>query len=76
MKLWRRFRGGHWERWYVDDGRARIWFAVDLCTLGRARPHPGCLGTPTCEDWRSGGRIARRLRLARPAAVKTGRLGR
>lgn len=52
MKLWRWLRGGHWERWYVNDGMNRTWFRVDECSLGGPRPHPGCLGTPICEDHR------------------------
>ena len=44
---WRRWRGGHWERWIID---------YPVCSeLWMQRPHggrPGLgRGTPTCEDW-------------------------
>lgn len=45
---YRRWRGGHWERWYIDHPVcADIWF--------RNWPHgkrPGLgRGRPICEEW-------------------------
>ena len=47
MRWYRRARGGHWERWWIDGVHADLWFAT---------PHGGerpgmARGTPTCEDW-------------------------
>jgi hypothetical protein len=48
---YRRWQGGHWERWYIETLWADLWLDVDHCTRGtRLRPPLG-RGTPTCEDW-------------------------
>lgn len=55
LAWWRRLRGGHWERWYVDHPVcANVWHRLDGCTRERPdtfgnRPTPLCRGTPTCE---------------------------
>lgn len=53
---YRKFYGGHWERWYVDLIYCDVWHDVIVCSLhpwnvahGK-RPTPICRGTPTCED--------------------------
>lgn len=49
---YRRFIGGHWEKWYLDVVHTERWFHVDFCRAhGRERPDPLCRGTPECEDW-------------------------
>jgi len=45
LRWYRRWRGGHWERWYVEMV-GLIWLRRDHGT----RP-PGGHGTPECEDW-------------------------
>lgn len=74
MRAWRRFRGGHWEQWYIDvPVAAPVWVASDECHKGieMAMLRPlGAFGTPVCEDWPAGGRLARFLRLARPAVAR------
>jgi len=47
FRWYRRMRGGHWERWYVDAPvAADVWLR---------QPHgrrPGlCYGTPRCEEY-------------------------
>lgn len=47
FRWYRRLRGGHWERWWVDPPVASdVWIQ---------NPHgrrPGlCYGTPICEDY-------------------------
>jgi len=61
---WRRFRGGHWERWIVDlcGAQSDVWFHRDRCWRELAadpclpifgdRPTLQCRGTPRCEDYR------------------------
>jgi hypothetical protein len=63
VRLWRRLRGGHWERWYVDSPvNSSVWHRVAECTYGPGdapgvlvevgpRPTPLCRGTATCEDY-------------------------
>jgi len=54
MRWWRRLRGGHWERWYVDHPVCGdVWHRVSVCSYvtGR-RPNGLCMGTATCEDHR------------------------
>lgn len=48
----RRWRGGHWERWWMDAIQSALWMRVDECSYvsGRA-PYALCRGTPTCEEW-------------------------
>lgn len=50
--LWRRIRGGHWERWYVDHPVCGlVWHRVDVCSIAmQRRPNGLCRGTPICED--------------------------
>ena len=47
FRWYRRLRGGHWERWWVDPPVA--------CDLWLQNPHghrPGmCHGTPVCEEY-------------------------
>jgi len=45
---WRKWRGGHWERWIIDSPfNADIWMQREH---GGERPPLG-RGTPTCEEW-------------------------
>lgn len=48
FRWFRRWCGGHWERWYLDNFHADVWFRKPC---GGERPHPLARGTPTCEDW-------------------------
>lgn len=46
-RWFRRWVGGHWERWWIDYVHSDIW---------HHRPHGGrpcsiARGTPTCEEW-------------------------
>lgn len=53
-RWFRRWVGGHWERWYTDVVHGDFWYRVDGCRAHRAdRPTPICRGTPTCEEWPS-----------------------
>ncbi len=57
FRWYRRLRGGHWERWYVDHPVcAEVWHHVETCTREKPdtwenRPTMLCRGTPTCESW-------------------------
>lgn len=55
-RLWRWFRGGHWERWNLEPLSGflgPVWFRLSRCSRlpGELPPHPGCRGTPACEDY-------------------------
>lgn len=48
---YRRWRGGHWERWWIDmPVGADVWIHDNFVRYG-SRPGLG-RGTPTVEDWR------------------------
>jgi hypothetical protein len=49
LRAYRRFVGGTWERWYLDDVHAEEWFCVDPSATDR--PHILCRGTPKREKW-------------------------
>lgn len=48
FRWYRKWRGGRWERWWIDDVHCFAWFQND----GPERPHPLCRGTPVVEDYR------------------------
>ncbi len=53
FRWYRRRRGGHWERWWVDMVYSDIWHPVPECSLITGeRPTSLCRGTPACEDYR------------------------
>ncbi len=53
FRWYRRWRGGKWELWYVDDPmHADIWHQVpEFARISGERPNPICRGTPKEEDW-------------------------
>lgn len=54
-RWFRRWAGGHWERWWVDYVHAPLWHSVECCAHETGdRPTSVCRGTPTCEDWPEG----------------------
>ena len=52
FRWWRKHRGGHWERWYIDHPVcSSVWLHVDRCTERSGnRPDGLCRGTPECEQ--------------------------
>ena len=52
FKWYRKWCGGHWERWTTPDC-GHIWCQVDYCykDLDGRRPAFWCRGTPTCEHY-------------------------
>jgi hypothetical protein len=55
-RWYRRWRGGHWELWWVDDPiGAQVWHHLPCChkeaTTFSGRPSTLCRGTPLCEDY-------------------------
>lgn len=52
QRWYRRWQGGHWERWYIDAPVASdLWLDYLACTRQTGGRPPGGRGTPTCEDW-------------------------
>lgn len=52
---WRRYRrwqGGHWERWYIETVWDDLWLDFLACTRETGGRPPLGRGTPTCEDYR------------------------
>lgn len=55
-RWFRRWVGGHWERWWVDYVCADLWHSVERCERETGiRPTSVCRGAPTCEHWSGGG---------------------
>lgn len=50
-RWYRRWQGGHWERWYIECCRAELWLDYLACTRDTGGRPPLGLGTPTCETW-------------------------
>jgi hypothetical protein len=49
---YRRWRGGHWERWWLDFPVASFqWERTLGCTRETGQYVPLSRGTPVCEDW-------------------------
>lgn len=46
VRAYRRYYGGHWERWHLSDGGS-VWLLNPYHGERPAR----CFGTPTCETW-------------------------
>ena len=55
FRFYRRWCGGHWERWYLDiPVGGHYWFREAYCGRMQGSPssRPGLgRGTPRCEDW-------------------------
>lgn len=52
-RWFRRWAGGHWERWWVDAVHSEVWMSVSACSSeSHDRPSPLCRGTPLCEAHR------------------------
>lgn len=53
---YRRLRGGHWERWYVNlPVGTTVWIRRDRC-YRKTGTRPGlCEGIPRCEGWKVSG---------------------
>lgn len=50
-RWFRKWQGGHWERWFVDCVYASVWFRMEHCSKPFA-PHSLCRwATCPCEDW-------------------------
>lgn len=55
FRLFCKWYGGHWEKWYQDVIHTDNWFAVQICIRltddsFENRP-PLARGTPECESW-------------------------
>jgi hypothetical protein len=52
FRWYRKWCGGHWEKWYMALVDGEKWFSVERCfDSGAERPTPLCLGQPiVCED--------------------------
>jgi hypothetical protein len=49
-RWFRRWSGGHWERWWVDYVHSDLWHSVEHCARVTGLPPTSvCRGTPTCE---------------------------
>jgi hypothetical protein len=52
---YRRWRGGHWERWWVDCCQSEVWIRLrpsELPCHASRGTRPGCcFGSPVCEDY-------------------------
>jgi hypothetical protein len=50
---YRKWCGGHWEKWYVALADCEGWLQTDRCFHdGAKRPSPLCLGAPlVCETY-------------------------
>ena len=50
-RWYRKWQGGHWERWYIEACWSDLWLDYLACTRDTGdRPGTG-RGTPTCETW-------------------------
>jgi len=51
LLLYRKWWGGHWERWHVDFPVCNyVWISVESCSV-ITNNRPGlCRGTPICEE--------------------------
>lgn len=49
FRWYRRFCGGHWERWYIEAVHGYVWIHRTGCYRQIDRP-PAARGTPECED--------------------------
>jgi len=52
-RWFRRWVGGHWERWWIDSPFAFTgWFDMPYGCSKKGAYRPGLArGTPVCEDW-------------------------
>lgn len=53
FRWWRRLRGGHWERWFIDAPvGTRLWHRVERCSYDtQQRPSALARGAPDCEEY-------------------------
>lgn len=52
-RWYRRWQGGHWERWLIDVPVASdLWLDFLACTRETGGRPPLGRGTPTCEEYR------------------------
>ena len=50
-RWYRRWQGGHWERWYIECCWGELWLDFLACTRQTGGRPPLGRGTPTCETW-------------------------
>lgn len=55
FRWFRRWRGGHWERWIIEyagsAGGWEEWMQMPWCLARRGQRPAFGRGTPTCEDY-------------------------
>lgn len=55
-RWFRRFAGGHWERWWNDVTHTAMWEHLNFCTQTGIEKEKGTrppcsFGSPECENW-------------------------
>ena len=52
-RWYRRWQGGHWERWWIEPCWSDLWLDMPKgCYHDDHARRPGAArGQPTCEDW-------------------------
>lgn len=51
FRWYRRWRGGHFECWWVEPCHGFVWLREPRCNEAAGTRPPACFGTPTCEEW-------------------------